>query len=68
VELEDGSAVYSFDIGAIDRDSIMNHYGAYGGPKPPPIDHQGIDVGILDKASVTWYFHQGKWLQLTGAD
>lgn len=68
LELEDGSAVYVDTIMAVGRDFIVNHYRAYGGPTPPPIDHQGIDVGILDKASITWYFHQGKWLQLTGAD
>jgi hypothetical protein len=46
----------------------MGHYRAYGGPKPPPIDHQGIDDAFLEKASVTFYFHKGNWLQLTGAD
>jgi hypothetical protein len=59
---------YSRGIGIADRDFIMRHYSAYGGPKPPPIDHQGIDDAFLEKASVTWYFHNGKWLQLTGSD
>jgi hypothetical protein len=52
----------------VGRDFIMRHYRAYGAPEPPPIDHHGIDDAFLEKASVTWYFHQGKWLQLTGAD
>lgn len=68
VELENGITVYVDDITAVGRDFIVNHYRTYGGPKPPPIDHQGIDVAILDKASMTWYFHEGKWMQLTGAD
>ncbi|PYR66590.1 MAG: hypothetical protein DMG20_12690 [Acidobacteria bacterium] len=40
----------------------------YGGPKPPPIDHLGINDVFIEKASVVWYFYQGKWLQLQGAD
>jgi len=54
-------------IRAVGKDFIMRHYRAYGGPKPPPIDHQGIeDAG--EKASIVWYFYEGQWLQLTGAD
>jgi hypothetical protein len=59
---------YSRQITAVGRDFIMRHYRAYGGPQPPPIDHQGIDDAFLEKASVTWYFHHGKWLRLQGAD
>jgi hypothetical protein len=59
---------YSHQITAVGRDFIMRHYRAYGGPQPPPIDHQGIDDAFLEKASVTWYFHNGKWLRLQGAD
>lgn len=60
--------VYSREITAVGRDFIMRHYRAYGGTEPPPIDHHGIDDAFLEKASITWYFHQGKWLQLQGAD
>jgi hypothetical protein len=59
---------YSHQITAVGRDFIMRHYRAYGGPQPPPIDHQGIDDAFLEKASVTCYFHNGKWLRLQGAD
>lgn len=59
---------YSREITAAGRDFIMGHYRAYGGPEPPPIDHQGIDDAFLEKASITWYFHDGKWLRLQGAD
>ncbi len=55
-------------ITAVGRDFIMRHYRAYGGPEPPPIDHHGIDDAFLEKASITWYFYQGKWLRLPGAD
>jgi hypothetical protein len=65
----DGNQIgYSHEITAVDRDFIMRHYRAYGGPEPPPIDHHGIDDAFLGKASVTWYFYQGKWLRLQGAD
>jgi hypothetical protein len=60
--------VYSRQITAAGRDFIMRHYRAYGGPEPPPIDHHGIDDAFLEKASITWYFHNGKWLRLQGAD
>jgi len=55
-------------ITAVGRDYIVGHYRAYGGPEPPPIDHQGIDHSILEKASVIWYYYDGKWRKLQGAD
>jgi hypothetical protein len=65
----DGNQIgYSRELTAVGRDFIMRHYRAYGGPEPPPIDHQGIDDAFLEKASITWYFHNGKWLRLQGAD
>jgi hypothetical protein len=60
--------LFGTNISAVDRDYIITHYRAYGGPEPPPIDHHGIDVGIWEKASVVRYFHNGEWLTLTGAD
>jgi len=59
---------YSREINSVGRAFIMDHYKSYGGPKPPPIDHQGIDDAFTGKASWTLYFHQGKWVCLTGAD
>jgi hypothetical protein len=59
---------YSRGLTSVGKAFIMRHYDAYGGPKPPPITHHGIDDAFIEKASVTWYFHGGKWLQLTGAD
>lgn len=60
--------VYSREITAVGRDFIVQHYRAYGGPEPPPIDHQAIDDAFLEKASVVHYRYQRKWLQLQGAD
>ena len=54
-------------IRSVDRKFIMDHYRAYGGPKPPPIDHQGIESGG-ETASVVLCYYRGKWLKLQGAD
>jgi hypothetical protein len=59
---------YCREISPVGRDSIVRHYQAYDGVRPPPIDHQGIDDAIVGKASVVHYFYRGKWLELTGAD
>jgi len=48
---------------------ITEHYEFYGcGPKPPPIDHEGINDAYVEKASVVHYWHAGEWLKLPGAD
>jgi len=59
---------YSRELDTVGRKSIMGYYQAYGGRKPPPITHQGIDDGLVGKASVVLYYYRGKWLELTGAD
>ena len=59
---------FSRGIRPVGKEFIMRHYRAYGGTTPPPIDHQGIDDAFIEKGSVTWYFYQGNWLKLTGAD
>lgn len=56
------------EISPVGKPFIMEHYRAYGGHKPPPIDHQGINVGICEKASTVSYFYRNHWLTLTGAD
>jgi hypothetical protein len=60
--------VNSWTISPVGKDYIMEHYDAYGGEKPPPIYHQGIDDAFVGKASEVMYFYQGKWLHLSGAD
>lgn len=64
-----GDAIgYSRAISPVGREYILRQYRAYGGPKPPTIDHQGIDDAFVGKGSVVRYFHAGRWLELTGAD
>lgn len=55
-------------INTVGKAYIMEHYRRLGGPKPPVIDHEGIDVGICDKASTISYLYENRWLTLTGAD
>ena len=63
----DATVIYDHFINPVGRKFIMDHYRAHGGPKPPPIDHQGIESGG-EKASVVLYYYRGKWLKLQGAD
>lgn len=65
---EGGRIGYSRMIEAVGRDYILSHYRDYGGPRPPSIDHQGIDDGFAEKASVVRYYYRGRWLELQGAD
>lgn len=60
--------VFSREIDSVGRKYIMEHYRAYGGVKPPAIDHQGINDIFYGKASEVLYFYRGRWLHLTGAD
>jgi hypothetical protein len=60
--------VYSRSITPVGKAYIVKHFDAYGGLKPPPLDHQGIDDAFVGKGSVVQYFYQGKWLQFSGAD
>ncbi len=55
-------------IGLADEKFIIGHYQAYGGTKPPPIDHFGIEDTFGYSGSRVWYWHEGKWMKLTGAD
>jgi hypothetical protein len=50
---------------------ILDHARAYAPEELkhlPRLDHNGVEVGICDKASIIHYFSKGKWLYLQGAD
>ena len=64
---DDINRLFDGFIRPVGRKFIMDHYRAYGGPKPPPIDHQGIE-SAGESASVVLYYYRGKWLTLQGAD
>ena len=63
-----GDAGFSRSLSVANPGYIRRHYEAYGGPQPPPLHHDGIDDGFLGKASIVHYWHEGRWLQLQGAD
>jgi hypothetical protein len=63
-----GVVGYSRALGVASPSYIREHHAAYGGPKPPPMDHDGINDIFVGKASVVWYWYRGHWLQLQGAD
>jgi len=59
---------FSRKLGVATPQQIREQHRIFGGPKPPPLDHDGVEDAFLDKASVVWYRHGSQWLQLTGAD
>ena len=64
----DGAIGYSRALGVADADFIRVHYQRYGGPKPPPVDHDGINDLFIEKGSVVRYWYRGRWLELTGSN
>jgi hypothetical protein len=64
---DDANRFFDWFIRPVGRKFIVDHYRAYGGPKPPPIDHHGIE-SAGESASVVLYYYRGKWLTLQGAD
>ncbi len=64
----EGKVGYSRGLSPVGADFILSCYQAYGGQKPPPINHQGIDDAFRGKYSTVHYFHEGEWLRLKGAD
>lgn len=63
-----GPMSFSRVLSPTNRNAILTYYREFKGPKPPPIDHQGIDDAFRGKASVIHYFYKGRWYQLAGAD
>jgi hypothetical protein len=63
-----GETGYSREIVTATPDFIRRQHERYGGPKPPPLSHDGINDLFVGKASVVWYLHDGKWLRLAGVD
>ena len=63
-----GQTGYSRSIDVADSAFISSHFAWYGGPQPPPLDHEGIDDAFVEKGSVVLYWYRGRWLRLTGAD
>jgi hypothetical protein len=63
-----GAIGYSRALGVADAEFIRVHHERYGGRKPPPLDHDGIDDVFVEKGSTVWYWYRARWLQLTGSN
>ncbi len=57
---------FSRALDVANKGHIFAHYEEYGGRKPPPITHQGINDAFIDKASFVHYFYRRRWLKLQG--
>jgi hypothetical protein len=61
---------FSRAFGVVGKDFVMQHYALYGGPKPPPIDHDGIDNAFTEKGSSVYLQRQmvySNWRRLVSA-
>ena len=63
-----GAIGYSRTLAVADAEYIFDQHETFGGPQPPPLDHDGIDDVFIEKGSVVWYWYQGSWLRLQGVD
>jgi hypothetical protein len=58
--LGNGVIGYSRQIAAVGAKGILAYYAAFGGMKPPPIDHLGIEDAFVGKASEILYYFRGE--------
>jgi hypothetical protein len=63
-----GRIGFSRAIGVASPEFIRERSRQYGGSLPPSLTHDGINDAFVEKASIVWYWRDGKWLQLTGSD
>jgi hypothetical protein len=69
LDIGNGRIGFNRSIGTIGGPQIIWGYETYReGPKPPPIDHNGINDAIAEKTSTVLYWYAGEWLRLAGAD
>ncbi|GIU76074.1 MAG: hypothetical protein KatS3mg004_3161 [Bryobacteraceae bacterium] len=66
--LADGRAGFSWMITAANPRVIRRYHEAFGGEALPELDHDGIESHFLGKVSVIFYWHEGAWRRLQGAD
>ena len=63
-----GAPQFSRRIYIAEAKAIAEEAKTHGGPKPPPLDHDGIGDAFMEKASTIRYYHRGKWMELPGAN
>jgi hypothetical protein len=62
-----GEIGYSRALSPASREHILRHNGS-NSPINARLDHSGIEDQFLEKGSTIWYWHDGEWLELPGAD
>jgi hypothetical protein len=50
-----------------DRQQILSYRKFFGDKSENPVVHDGVEVGG-EEASMIYYYHKGKWLELMGND
>ena len=63
-----GEIGYSRGIFTASPTYIQEKLELYGVPLSGNLDHDGINDAFLEKGSTVWYYSDGSWLQLPGAD
>jgi hypothetical protein len=66
--IDAGVIGYLRGLGVADAEFIRVHHQRYGGPKPPPLDHDGLNDIFIEKGSVARYWYRGRWLELAGSN
>jgi len=60
---------FSRALGVASQENIRKYYAKHIGPEPlPTLDHDGIEDIFDGKGSGIWYWNNGHWLDLPGAD
>jgi hypothetical protein len=62
------AVVFSRAIGTATPGRIVEALVRHKRTDHPPLTHDGIEDAFVEKASVIWYWHDGKWVQLPGSD
>ena len=59
---------FSRELGVASATFIRKHHDPRSGTPLPRLDHEGIEDRFIGKGSIVWYWSNGRWLQLAGAD
>ena len=59
---------FSRQLSVVDSAFIWRQAHEFGGPPPAGPTHVGLQDSFLEKASIIWYWHQGRWRKLQGVD
>lgn len=55
-------------IGVASRQTIRRFANEFDGPRPPSVEHDGIEDAFIEKGSTILFCHNGAWVNLQGMD